>query len=208
MKEEILSIARLGCIGFHPAQLPNNKGRHPLIWALVLGLNQTASSFFQMQLEPDAGNVISQEIIRIDDKDNACTLYKRVMEVACEQVIDFSKDIQKNDCVKVLLKNQGGNVWRKRSQVDGIIDWRMSGWAIYNLIRALTKPYVGAEFIYKGKSVKIWNAELIYSKDMQNIEYGKVIEVVSKTEYYVKTYDNLIHVTDSEPVELVEGEYL
>lgn len=35
LDKEILDIPKLGSIGFHPAELPNNRGRHPLIWALV-----------------------------------------------------------------------------------------------------------------------------------------------------------------------------
>ncbi|MFQ8877714.1 MAG: hypothetical protein ACLR7N_03875 [Roseburia hominis] len=46
--------------------------------------------------------------------------------------------------------DRGGNVWRKRGKRDGEIDWRMSSRAIYNLVRALTKPYVGAHFVYRG----------------------------------------------------------
>jgi len=41
-----LGIAPLGVVGFHPAALPANRGRHPLIWALFLGLKKTASTFF------------------------------------------------------------------------------------------------------------------------------------------------------------------
>ena len=42
----LLNLPPLGIIGFHPTDLPQNRGRHPLIWSLVLGLNETASSFF------------------------------------------------------------------------------------------------------------------------------------------------------------------
>lgn len=46
LDSEVLSIPRLGSIGFHPAALPHNRGRHPIIWALALGLEKTASTFF------------------------------------------------------------------------------------------------------------------------------------------------------------------
>ncbi len=38
---EILAIPREGVIGYHPALLPKNRGRHPIVWALVLGLEET-----------------------------------------------------------------------------------------------------------------------------------------------------------------------
>ena len=41
LSERILKIPPKGVIGFHPADLPKKRGRHPLIWALVLGLEET-----------------------------------------------------------------------------------------------------------------------------------------------------------------------
>lgn len=42
LKIDLLHLTPLGVVGFHPAALPAalpaNRGRHPLIWALVLGL--------------------------------------------------------------------------------------------------------------------------------------------------------------------------
>ena len=46
-----LSIPKIGVIGFHPAQLPKNRGRHPIIRALALGLKKTASDFYQRILD-------------------------------------------------------------------------------------------------------------------------------------------------------------
>jgi methionyl-tRNA formyltransferase len=44
LKQDLLRLAPLGIVGFHPAALPANRGRHPLIWALVLGLKKTATT--------------------------------------------------------------------------------------------------------------------------------------------------------------------
>lgn len=34
LDKQILEIPRIGSIGFHPAELPMNRGRHPIIWSL------------------------------------------------------------------------------------------------------------------------------------------------------------------------------
>lgn len=60
IKKELLEITPMGVIGFHPAALPNNRGRHPIIWALALGLNETASTFFKMDEGADTGDIVSQ----------------------------------------------------------------------------------------------------------------------------------------------------
>lgn len=209
LKAEILSIPPKGTIGFHPAKLPYNRGRHPIIWALVLGLHETAVSFFKMDLEADTGEIIAQEMIQISDMDDARTLYSKILQVAKVQVIDFTEKIQNGTLQDLNIETVTGNSWRKRSQADGIIDWRMSAKAICNLVRGLTHPYVGAEFMHNGECVKVWKAEEIKnSGKWDNIEYGKILQVVSETEFYIKAYDNIVHVLESSPILLEEGEYL
>lgn len=46
-------------------------------------------------------------------------------------------------------------MWRKRVSPDGKIDWRMSAKSIFNLVRGLTKPYIGAYFLEDGKEIKV-----------------------------------------------------
>lgn len=208
IKSELLSIPKYGVVGFHPAALPTNRGRHPLIWSLVLGLDKTASTFFIMDEGADTGDIISQEEIIIDDTDDANTLYNKVLETAKKQILEFTAQFA-NGTVRRLPQDIGnGNTWRKRGQLDGQIDWRMSCKGIYNLVRGLTHPYVGAHFLYGDKEIKVWKCEGIVSKEYQNIEPGKVLYVNSPKNYMVKVYDGIIHILDSDEVNLTEGEYL
>ena len=208
IKREILLIPPMGVIGTHPAALPYNRGRHPIIWALVLGLEQTASTFFIMDERADTGDIISQRAIRIDYLDDARTLYDKITKAECEQILEFTAALESGSCMRRRQEPTDGNVWRKRFEADGTIDWRMSGRAIYNLVRALSHPYVGAQFLYKGKMHKIWRAEEIEDDRYKNIEPGKIVRVISETDYYVKAYDELIHVLEGDKLQAKEGEYL
>ena len=64
-------------------------------------------------------------------------------------VTDFKLWIKNNSIKRIKQDHSISNIWRKRGLKDGIIDWRMSSIGIYNLVRALTKPYIGAIFYYK-----------------------------------------------------------
>lgn len=205
---EVLNIPPKGIIGNHPAELPYNRGRHPIVWALALGLDKTASSFFVMNEGADAGDIISQEIIPIKDTDYARDLYDKINTSECKQIIQFTEEFEKGTIKYVHQNPQVGNTWRKRSIKDGLIDWRMSVEAIYNLIRALSEPYVGAGFLYQDKEVKVWRSEIVLSKEYNNIEPGKIIQVNSTTDYMIKAYNGLIHVTQSSEFHGKEGEYL
>lgn len=205
---ELLEIPKDGVIGFHPAALPLNRGRHPLIWALALGLEKTASTFFMMDEGADTGDIISQQEIVIDYTDNAETLYQKVLETAKLQVIEITRAFAENTIEYTPQKVEDGNTWRKRGRYDGQIDWRMSGVAIYNLVRALYHPYVGAHFMHGTDEVKVWRCEIEPSSSHHNIEPGKVLMVNSKKDYRIKSYDAIVHVLDSDDVDLREGEYL
>ncbi len=210
LPSEILSIPKYGVVGFHPAELPNNRGRHPLIWAIFLGLKRTASTFFIMDEGADTGDIISQEIVAIEETDTADTLYKKVGEIAIKQIIDFSKEFElKGENIERRKQNIAeGNAWRKRGKVDGQIDFRMSSEAIYNLVRALTQPYVGAHIKLDGeKEVKIWKV-IKKSCTFVNYEPGKVLEV-ENNKILVKTYDGAIQIVEHEFLELPKkGQYL
>lgn len=208
LDEEILKIPAVGCIGFHPAKLPYNRGRHPLIWALALGLESTASTFFYMDAHADTGAIVSQRELPISYEDDAASLYHKVMNVAVDQLEEIMNDLEKNTLQKLPQEIGAGNVWRKRGKRDGEIDWRMSSRAIYNLVRALTKPYVGAHFIYRDQEIKVWKVREIITREYDYIEPGKVLSVTGQMGYRIKAGDNVIELVQCEPVHMEIGEYL
>ena len=96
----------------------------------------------------DSGDILSQKIISISDEDDALSLYNKVINTAKGQLEEFIPALQNNSYQRLPQDHSLANYWRKRTYKDGEIDWRMSLRNIYNLVRALTRPYVGAHFIY------------------------------------------------------------
>lgn len=207
LKSEILNLSPMGVLGYHPSLLPMNRGRHPLIWSLVLGLKETGSTFFFMDKGADSGPILNQKKIEIDENDNANSLYKKIVEHSLFQIEEFLPKLQ-NKNYKVLSQDDSkANYWRKRGKSDGVIDWRMSSQAIYNLVRGLTKPYVGAHVETKHKEIKIWSVEVV-NENIVNIEPGKVISIENSC-IYVKSSDGIVKIIDHEFEELPKiNEYL
>jgi methionyl-tRNA formyltransferase len=174
IKEELLSAAPLGVIGYHPSLLPLNRGRHPIIWALVLGLKKTGSTFFRMDLGADSGEIVSQREILISDEDDARALYEKVVRTALTQITELMFNLADASFKSVKQNSQLSNIWRKRNVADGRIDWRMSAQTIHNLVRGLSAPYVGAHFILDGNEIKVWKTQLVHDVP-DNAEPGKVL---------------------------------
>lgn len=207
LSQDILQIPKLGVIGFHPTLLPKNRGRHPIIWTLVLGLEETGSTFFWMSPEADSGDIISQSVIKVELEDDASTLYYKIQDRAIAQLREFIPLLQKNEINPTKQDLKAGNVWRKRSKADGEIDWRMSAQNVKNLVRGLTRPYVGAHFVYQDREFKVWNVRVIPVED-QNLEAGKIIGIDGKN-LIVKCGENAVVILESDPaVSLKIGDYL
>ena len=207
IKKEILNIAPMGVVGYHPAKLPMNRGRHPLIWALALGLEESASTFFFMDEGADTGDILSQVDFEISYQEDARSIYDKVNDIALCQIEDFIPRLKQGKYSKVKQDGLRSNSWRKRNEIDGLIDFRMSSRAIYNLTRALTKPYVGAHIKYRGKNISIWKVKEV-DVVKENIEPGSVLNANNKS-FIVKSYDGAVEVIGHDFKILPKvGEYL
>ncbi len=208
LKKEIIECPCLGVIGYHPTALPFNRGRHPIIWTLVLGLTESASTFFFMDEGADSGDILHQELIKIQKDDDAAAIYEKLLIKAKRQMRSFTKQLANGNYIRTPQDNSKANYWRKRSKEDGKIDWRMSAVSIYNLVRALTKPYIGAHCDYKGSEIKIWKAEQVQLSLYSNIEPGRILASENDM-VIVKCGDAAIRIITHDFSELPQvGEYL
>jgi methionyl-tRNA formyltransferase len=208
LESELLAIPKIGVVGYHPALLPQNRGRHPLIWALALGLRETGSTFFFMNKCADSGAIISQRKVKISYRDDASSLYTKMALSAAKQLEDFLPLLASQKIIKTKQDWSRATYWRKRTVNDGLIEWRMSSFSIYNLVRALARPYPGAHFMYKGREVKVWLAREVKSSGYANIEPGKVMQAYSKRRFLIKTGDNCILIKVDADLLINKGDYL
>ena len=83
----------------------------------------------------------------------------------------------------------------------------MAACSIHDLVRALTHPYVGAHFLYRGEVIKVWKTE-VCSDVPSNLEPGKVL-LINDDGILVKTGIGAIRLCESVPlIQLSVGDYL
>lgn len=206
IRRPLLDLAPLGVIGFHPSLLPANRGRHPLIWALVRGLTETGSTFFFMDEGVDSGDILSQTRIPISKAETAGTLYEKIVKTALAQIDSWIPALAAGVHTRRPQAAALGNLWRKRTERDGEIDWRMTDEGIYNLVRALSRPYQGARFRVEDKPFILWQAEPANAPE--NLEPGKVLSI-GQGGALIKAGRGAIRLLETEPpVILREGQYL
>ena len=191
LNKKILKIPRLGTIGYHPSDLPNNRGKHPLIWSIFLGLKKIYSTFFLINETVDGGKILSKKKISLSKNIDSNMLLNKIYKVAPIQLFKLLKNYS-NRKINNNYKKKIGNVWRKRSFIDGEIDWRMSGKAIVSLVRALSKPYPNAHFKFKDQNIRLIKCSFLKKKTNYDYEPGKVININSKI--LIKCYDGFIKI--------------
>jgi len=155
---EFLRIPPMGVIGSHPALLPENRGRHPLIWALVKGLKKSGLSLFYIDEGVDSGDIALQREFPIEITDTAKDLYEKIKQLGAEMVRELITSLEKGEVARIPQDHRKATYLRKRIKEDGLIRWEEGAMKAYNLIRALTLPYVGAHTFLNGKEIRIWGA--------------------------------------------------
>lgn len=202
VSEKILNLAKYYSIGYHPLDINKYKGRHPIIWAIILGLKKISSTFFVMTKFADTGKILSKKNFILKSNHNASYVYKKLKLIAKKQVGDVVKKIIKNK-KKIKFNNYDlkkkfnkGIFLRKRRFDDGQIDWRMSAKNIHKLVNALSKPYNYASFTHGGKNFKVKSVKIIKTKVKQ--ESGKIILLKNKKPI-VKTGEDAIKLIEIYP---------
>ncbi|GAB7021545.1 formyltransferase family protein [Salidesulfovibrio brasiliensis] len=193
---ELLAVPMIGAVGYHPAALPKNRGRHPIIWALALGLEETASTFFFLDEGADSGDILSQKPVPITYGDDAGSLYSLLTRTALSQLAEFVPALVDGSYARTPQDHSLANTWRKRGRADGAIDFRMSSRSVYNLVRALARPYVGAHLDCGGDEARVWRVHEV-EVDAPNVEPGKVLAVDGRR-FTVKCGEGAVEVVEHE----------
>lgn len=161
VRREALSTARIGMIGAHASLLPHNRGSAPINWALIHGESSTGNSLIWLTDSVDAGDLIDQMEFRISPYDTCCTLYERVAHSNREMILRVTQRLLAGERPGRPQPPTEEPVLPRRRPGDGQIDWAASNRAVYDFVRALTRPYPGAFSYLEGARWQVWSCALI-----------------------------------------------
>ncbi len=158
IRNEILTVPRLGAMNLHGSLLPKYRGRAPVNWVLVKGETETGVTLHFMTEKPDAGDIVGQAKVPIAFEDTALSLFGK-MEKAAESLLDaLLPRIAAGDIPRRPNEIAKGSYFGGRRPEDGRIDWTQPAVAVYNLVRAVTRPYPGAFSRLAGEKLLVWRA--------------------------------------------------
>jgi methionyl-tRNA formyltransferase len=158
--ESVLALAPLGAFNLHPSLLPAYRGRAPVNWVLVNGERETGVTLHHMVARADAGDIVGQRAVAIDDGDNALTLYRKLVPLGVDLIDELHPKIVAGTAPRRMMDISKGSYFGRRKPEDGRIDWRLPARKIFNLVRAVTHPYPGAFCFVGGRKLFLWQVQI------------------------------------------------
>ena len=158
LSPDILAIPSIGAINLHGSLLPKYRGRAPLNWVLVNGEATTGVTLHHMDARADHGDIISQRAVPIAVEDTALTLSQKLTAAARTLLAETYPLIVMGRAPRTPQDDSAATKFGRRRPADGLIDWSRSSWQVYNLIRAVTRPFPGAFTYLNRKRIFVWAA--------------------------------------------------
>ena len=153
----VWQMPEYGTFNLHASLLPDYRGAAPINWAIMNGETETGVSTFFIDDKIDTGEMILQESVAIDSKENAGNLHDKLMDLGSKLVLKTVALIEKGP-VKTTPQTDSEAIKtaHKLDKENCKIDWNDTLLNIYNKIRGLS-PYPGAwcYLINKGDTVSV-----------------------------------------------------
>jgi UDP-4-amino-4-deoxy-L-arabinose formyltransferase/UDP-glucuronic acid dehydrogenase (UDP-4-keto-hexauronic acid decarboxylating) len=156
LPSRLLALAPRGALNLHGSLLPRYRGRAPVNWVLVNGESETGVTLHYMVAKADAGDIVGQARVSIDDDDTALTLYRK-LEAAAGALLDRELPrLRDGNARAVPMDLTAGSYFGGRTPADGAVSWAWPARRIYNLVRAVTHPYPGAFAAWRSEKLYVW----------------------------------------------------
>jgi methionyl-tRNA formyltransferase len=160
LPEEVLALAPMGAYNVHGSMLPRYRGRAPVNWMLVNGEREAGVTLHHMVARADAGDIVAQRAIAIDDGDTALSLYRKLVPLGAALIREYHPLIVAGRAPRHRQDLDRGSYYGRRRPEDGRIDWRWPARRVFNMVRAVTHPYPGAFCFAAGRKLFIWEARV------------------------------------------------
>lgn len=176
---EVLDTLNIGALGLHGSAdfLPKGRGRSPMNWSLIENRKRFLMHLFIIKSGVDDGDIIAFKDYDITNYDDIETLYFKYSIVYRQMLLENLPLVLSGNYSTVPQLGEP-TYYPKRSPQDGYIDWEnMDVFQIYNLVRAVTRPYPGAIADVDAKLMRIWRCRPFDSRIFYNsTSYGEVVE--------------------------------
>lgn len=193
---KLLNAPTHRAINVHASLLPKYRGAAPIHYAVLNGDEKTGVTIMYMEKEMDAGNIISQREIAINDEDDTGNLFEKLSLVGRDLLMDTLPAIFAGENESIVQNEDEVTFSPMISKEQEKIDWTLTAREVFNHIRAL-RPAPGAYTILEDQRFKIWAAEVV--EDKTSAEPGTIIFADTKEMYVACGEGSVLSLIEVQP---------
>lgn len=193
---KLLNAPTHRAINVHASLLPKYRGAAPIHYAVLNGDEKTGVTIMYMEKEMDAGNIISQREIAINDEDDTGNLFEKLSLVGRDLLMDTLPAIFAGENESIVQNEDEVTFSPMISKEQEKIDWTLTAREVFNHIRAL-RPAPGAYTILEDQRFKIWAAEVV--EDNTSAEPGTIIFADTKEMYVACGEGSVLSLIEVQP---------
>lgn len=178
ISNEVCDGLKVPLIVFHDSLLPKYRGFAPLPTAVICGENEVGVTALFAVDEVDAGPVIMQESIEIDNSMYIQEIIDCISKLYVGMTIKLFKMFRSGENIPSVPQNKDEatySIWR--SPEDCRIDWTQNATGIFNMIRAVSHPYTGAYTFLGDKKVFIEKSVVVDDIPFAIRQPGKIWKI-------------------------------
>jgi len=195
----ILNYPKYKCINVHASLLPKYRGGSPMHTAIKNGELETGVTIMYMAPKMDAGELLSQQSIPIEDSDTVGTLEKKLSMIGIDLLLDTLDQLQKN-LIKSFPQDESkvSFAWNIKPEEE-LIDFSKTTREVYNHVRAYN-PWPVTHFVVDGLKIKVFEVAIanISSETYVKVLPGEVADII-KSEVYIRVKDGIIVLKTIQP---------
>ena len=145
-------------INVHASLLPKYRGGAPVHYSIIEGEKETGVSIIYMEKKMDAGAILAQESIVIEDNDDVGTMFDKLSLLGRDVLMQTLPKIFSGNVTPVEQEESKVTFSPNIKREEERIDWNYSAERISNKVRGL-RPWPVAHALMAGERCKIWQAE-------------------------------------------------
>ncbi|PTI07264.1 methionyl-tRNA formyltransferase [Staphylococcus xylosus] len=192
LPESLLNAPKLGAINVHASLLPKYRGGAPIHQAIIDGQKETGISIMYMVKKLDAGDIISQRAIAIEDQDDVGSMHDKLSFLGADLLKETLPSIINGTNQRIEQNEDEATFASNISRDQEKIDWSKSAEAIYNHIRGLS-PWPVAYTKMDDGNLKVYASRIEQGKTG---EPGTIIETTKKAIIVATGSGDAIALTD------------
>ena len=174
--KEILELPKFGCINIHASLLPKYRGAAPIQQAVIDGEKVSGVTIQQMGEGLDTGDMISKIVIPISPTETGGSLFGKLAQAGADLLIKTLPSIEQGTAEFEKQPEESPTPYAAMiTKQMGLMDFRKSAEELERLVRGLN-PWPSAYTFYNGKTLKIWDADVLEEAVPTDAVPGQVLQ--------------------------------